>query len=78
VQFFGIAQMMTESVKPRQNFSLASTISAFFETTFVRRVNLPRWCRVLLLSRSMPTVCAFPTTWRSGGSTSENARQASA
>jgi len=49
---------MAGSVKPRQSFRLASTISAFFETAFVLRVNLPKWCRVLLLSRSI-AICAF-------------------
>jgi hypothetical protein len=54
-----------------------STMWVSRDTTFVRRVNLARWWRVLLFSRSMAAVCAFPTTWRSGGRTAANASQAS-
>lgn len=68
---------MSGVVSASQSLIEASIIASFFETTFVRRVMRPRWWRVLLLSRSMVTVCALPMMWRSGGRILEKASQSS-
>jgi len=54
----------------QQILSVAKTISADFETTFVRLVNLPKKCRMFELFCSMPIVYSLPVLNFSSGITS--------
>jgi hypothetical protein len=53
----------------QQILRVAKTISADFETTFVRLVNRPKKCRIFELFCSIPIVYFFPTDNFSAGIT---------
>jgi hypothetical protein len=53
----------------QQILSVANTISADFETTFVRLVNRPKKCRIFELFCSIPTVYFLPVDSFSTGIT---------